>query len=304
MCECAAGASHIERTLACISHCCHHYCYHSVVSWLRYPSGFIYLLSTAYSKPDSVTWRPNKLASLSTPQHNLWCPAALQALYSCPHPLDCHLWASVSLYPHVSSYLLCLTAATRSGPENMENKLSPLADDVSSLELAESPWAPDQLLCRPSLKAKRDGPGPPAAGQDPGWTAPRPASTLNQALKEVFTLQSSHNQLAVSSPSSPWKLELFFLSFFSPGRIRQEQSGVASPDHAETLIMQRADSNHHVPICPPEGGTGKDYPTWRSCFSFPYNTHVSLPSSSQRSLWFVYGIHFRANKKLRWSFAV
>lgn len=39
----------------------------------------------------------------------------------------------------ISSYLLCLTAATRSGPENMENKLSPLAEDVSSLELAESP---------------------------------------------------------------------------------------------------------------------------------------------------------------------
>lgn len=54
----------------------------------------------------------------------------------------------------VSSYLLCLTAATRSGPENMENKLSPLAEDVSSLELAESPWAPDQLLCRPSLEGK------------------------------------------------------------------------------------------------------------------------------------------------------
>lgn len=36
-------------------------------------------------------------------------------------------------------YLLCLTAATRSGPENMENRLSPLAEDVSSLELAESP---------------------------------------------------------------------------------------------------------------------------------------------------------------------
>lgn len=36
-------------------------------------------------------------------------------------------------------FLLCLTAATRSGPENMENKLSPLAEDVSSLELAESP---------------------------------------------------------------------------------------------------------------------------------------------------------------------
>lgn len=35
--------------------------------------------------------------------------------------------------------LLCFTAATRSGPENMENKLSPLAEDVSSLELAESP---------------------------------------------------------------------------------------------------------------------------------------------------------------------
>ncbi len=37
------------------------------------------------------------------------------------------------------TYLLCLTAATRSGPENMENRLSPLAEDVSSLELAESP---------------------------------------------------------------------------------------------------------------------------------------------------------------------
>lgn len=33
-----------------------------------------------------------------------------------------------------------------SGPENMENKLSPLAEEVSSLELAESPWVPDQLL--------------------------------------------------------------------------------------------------------------------------------------------------------------
>lgn len=36
-------------------------------------------------------------------------------------------------------YLLGLTAATRSGPENMENRLSPLAEEVSSLELAESP---------------------------------------------------------------------------------------------------------------------------------------------------------------------
>lgn len=36
-------------------------------------------------------------------------------------------------------YRLCLTAATRSGPENMENRLSPLAEEVSSLELAESP---------------------------------------------------------------------------------------------------------------------------------------------------------------------
>lgn len=50
------------------------------------------------------------------------------------------------------SYLLCLTAATRSGPENMENRLSPLAEEVSSLELAESPWAPDQPLCRLSLR--------------------------------------------------------------------------------------------------------------------------------------------------------
>uniref|UniRef100_A0A8V0Y9Y7 SS18 like 2 n=1 Tax=Gallus gallus TaxID=9031 RepID=A0A8V0Y9Y7_CHICK len=33
----------------------------------------------------------------------------------------------------------CNKAATRSGPENMENKLSPLAEEVSSLELAESP---------------------------------------------------------------------------------------------------------------------------------------------------------------------
>lgn len=37
------------------------------------------------------------------------------------------------------AHLLCFTAATRSGPENMENKLSPLAEEVSSLELAESP---------------------------------------------------------------------------------------------------------------------------------------------------------------------
>lgn len=36
-------------------------------------------------------------------------------------------------------FRLCLTAATRSGPENMENRLSPLAEEVSSLELAESP---------------------------------------------------------------------------------------------------------------------------------------------------------------------
>lgn len=47
--------------------------------------------------------------------------------------------------------LLCLTAATRSGPENMENRLSPLAEDVSSLELAESPWLADQLLFTASL---------------------------------------------------------------------------------------------------------------------------------------------------------
>lgn len=51
-------------------------------------------------------------------------------------------------------YLLCLTAATRSGPENMENRLSPLAEDVSSLELAESPWFAVQLLFTASLRTK------------------------------------------------------------------------------------------------------------------------------------------------------
>lgn len=50
-----------------------------------------------------------------------------------------HSCAPLSFDLEISSYLLCLTAATRSGPENMENKLSPLAEDVSSLELAESP---------------------------------------------------------------------------------------------------------------------------------------------------------------------
>lgn len=50
--------------------------------------------------------------------------------------------------------LLCFTAATRSGPENMENKLSPLAEEVSSLELAESPWVPDQLFVT-SLEDKK-----------------------------------------------------------------------------------------------------------------------------------------------------
>lgn len=49
-------------------------------------------------------------------------------------------------------YLLCFTAATRSGPENMEKRLSPFAEDVSSLELAESPWFADQLLLMASLK--------------------------------------------------------------------------------------------------------------------------------------------------------
>lgn len=53
------------------------------------------------------------------------------------------------------AHLLCLTAATRSGPENMENRLSPLAEDVSSLELAESPWLADQLLFTASLKRQR-----------------------------------------------------------------------------------------------------------------------------------------------------
>lgn len=52
------------------------------------------------------------------------------------------------------THLLCFTAATRSGPENMENKLSPLAEDVSSLELAESPWLADQLLFTASLKSQ------------------------------------------------------------------------------------------------------------------------------------------------------
>lgn len=47
---------------------------------------------------------------------------------------------------------------------------------------------------------------------------------------------------------------------------RQEESdrsnlGVANPDYAETLITHHPNSNHHVPIRPPEGGTGKDYPT-------------------------------------------
>ena len=41
----------------------------------------------------------------------------------------------------------------------------------------------------------------------------------------------------------------------------RSNQGVASPDYAETLITSHAISNHHVPICPPEGGTGKDYPT-------------------------------------------
>lgn len=50
------------------------------------------------------------------------------------------------------TYLLCLTAATRSGPENIENRLSPLAEEVSSLELAESPWLVDQLLFTVSLQ--------------------------------------------------------------------------------------------------------------------------------------------------------
>lgn len=54
----------------------------------------------------------------------------------------------------LGTYLLCLTAATRSGPENMENKLSPLAEDVSSLELAESPWLADQLLFTASLRTQ------------------------------------------------------------------------------------------------------------------------------------------------------
>lgn len=52
------------------------------------------------------------------------------------------------------TYRLCLTAATRSGPENMENRLSPLAEDVSSLELAESPWLADQPLFTASLWAQ------------------------------------------------------------------------------------------------------------------------------------------------------
>lgn len=52
------------------------------------------------------------------------------------------------------TYLLCLTAATRSGPENMENRLSPLAEEVSSLELAESPWLADQLLFTASLRTQ------------------------------------------------------------------------------------------------------------------------------------------------------
>lgn len=51
-------------------------------------------------------------------------------------------------------YLLCFTAATRSGPENMEKRLSPFAEDVSSLELAESPWFADQLLLMASLNAR------------------------------------------------------------------------------------------------------------------------------------------------------
>lgn len=49
-------------------------------------------------------------------------------------------------------YLLCFTAATRSGPENMEKRLSPFAEDASSLELAESPWFADQLLLTASLE--------------------------------------------------------------------------------------------------------------------------------------------------------
>lgn len=52
------------------------------------------------------------------------------------------------------THLLCFTAATRSGPENMEKRLSPLAEDVSSLELAESPWLADQLLLMVSLETR------------------------------------------------------------------------------------------------------------------------------------------------------
>lgn len=36
----------------------------------------------------------------------------------------------------------------------MENRLSPLAEDVSSLELAESPWLADQLLFTASLRTQ------------------------------------------------------------------------------------------------------------------------------------------------------
>lgn len=72
-----------------------------------------------------------------------------------------------------------------SGPENMENKLSPLAEDVSSLELAESPWVPDQPLCRPSLKDKEKSWSWASCSQPGQWLDSRGQLLPHtQALKE------------------------------------------------------------------------------------------------------------------------
>lgn len=110
----------------------------------------------------------------------------------------------------ISSYLLCLTAATRSGPENMENKLSPLADDVSSLELAESPWVPDQPLCRLSLKTREK-----EAGSRPSVARGRDSPTVSPcshySRRAIFTLH-----LSSISMSQVSLLETLFQAIYIP----------------------------------------------------------------------------------------
>lgn len=129
--------------------CCTHYSFYkrdtrfsaidSIFFWYFLCSGLFSLTSQSFQSGE----KKKKPVCSSTPGPRPFAESSPLSLW----PVSC---LNVCLL--VGTYLLCLTAATRSGPENMEKRLSPLTDDVSSLELAESPWLADQLLFTASLR--------------------------------------------------------------------------------------------------------------------------------------------------------